>query len=85
MKRLCESVKFLTLNFGNLNTHLSLCDFPDLVFLNICRAHMSRGQPRVRWNIERAAALNYFKIFPQPIGGGGARARRSSPDLVKNK
>ena len=43
------------------------------------------GQPRVKRNIKQAAALNYFEIFPQPIGGGGARAWRSSPDLVKNK
>ena len=43
------------------------------------------GRPRVRQNIQWVAALNYFKIFPQPIGGGGARARRFSPDLAKNE
>ena len=43
------------------------------------------GQARVRQNIQRVAALNYFKIFPQPIEGGSTQAQKSSPDLVKNK
>ena len=43
------------------------------------------GQPRVRQNIQWVAALNYFKIFPQPIGGGGTWAWQFSPDLAKNK
>ena len=43
------------------------------------------GRHRVRWNIQRVAALNYSKIFPQPIGGSGTQARRFSPDLAKQR